>query len=90
MATLHMNTDQAHSTATTIRSSASELQASVNTANNSVNSMMSEWQGNSATQFQGEYEQWRNAANNAIQALESLAGRLEAEISEWESMAQNL
>ncbi len=90
MPTIRMNTDQARSTAGRMRSSSQELQAALNSASNAVSAMLAEWEGNSATQFQGEYDQWRSALNQAIQALDALTNRLESEIAEWEATASTL
>jgi uncharacterized protein YukE len=46
--------------------------------------------GNSATEFFGEYDQWRNTTTQLLDALNNMTTRLNSEISEWESMASKL
>ena len=63
----------------------SDIMSALNGLNNSVSALQGEWVGNAATQFQGEYQQWRAALNNALETLEMLTHRLENEINEWEA-----
>jgi WXG100 family type VII secretion target len=58
--------------------------------NSSINGLQPAWMGNSATEFFGEYEQWRSTMNQMLEALNILNTRLGNEITEWESMASKL
>ncbi len=91
MATLHFDTDAGRSTSTQIRNACNDLNQQMNTLSQRVNSMVgSEWIGNSANQFQGEYQNWSQQLQNCIQQLEGLQQRLDREIADWEQAAQTL
>lgn len=90
MTTLHMNTDQARATVNTMRNAYDEMLAALGRLNSSVSALQGEWMGNSATLFQGEYEQWRSALTSALDTLQMLTQRLENEINEWEAAAARL
>ena len=90
MATLHMETDTARGTQTSLTNTHQQLMSMVQSMNNSVNGLQPAWIGNSATEFYGTYDQWRSQMNNLLDQLQQLSSRLQAEISEWESMSQKL
>ena len=58
--------------------------------NTAVNAMMAEWQGASATEFDGEFKTWASKMNSVTEELGSLSTRLLAEIKQWESMASGM
>jgi WXG100 family type VII secretion target len=90
MATLHMEVETARSTQNTINNSHAQLTSLVQSMNSSVNGLQAAWQGNSATEFFGEYEQYRSAMNQMMEALNVLNTRLGNEITEWEAMSSKL
>lgn len=91
MATLHFDTDAGRSTVSQITVSTNELQGQLNTLSQRINSMVgSEWIGNSASQFQSEFQNWAQQLQQVTQNLETLRQRLEIEISEWEQAASAL
>ena len=91
MATLHFDTDAGRMTANTIQTASSNLQTEMGNLSNRVNSMVgSEWIGNSASQFQSEFQTWSEQLRNAITQLDTLKQRLDREITEWETAAQAL
>jgi len=90
MATLHMEVETARSTQTTIGNTHAQLGSLVQTMNSSINGLQPAWLGNSATEFFGEYEQWRSAVNQLLEALSVMQTRLGSEITEWETMASKL
>lgn len=91
MATLHFDTDAGRSTVSQLNVSANELQSELSRLTQRVNSMVgSEWIGNSATQFQSEFQNWSQQLNQVMQNLETLRQRLETEIADWEQAAATL
>lgn len=87
MATMHMDTDIAHETQSTLISKHQEMLASLQQSTSSVSNLSSHWQGNSASQFIQEYTQWSSAMNQMLEEFSKMGTRLLAEISEWEQTA---
>jgi uncharacterized protein YukE len=50
----------------------------------------SAWVGNSATEFQQQYEQLRGQIAQQLDALETLAGALQNEIAQWQEMSSRM
>ncbi len=90
MTTLRMETDAARSAQNTLNNSHAQLMAELQTMNSAVNNLQATWEGNSATEFYGEYEQYRSAMNQMLEALNVLNTRLANEITEWEMMQSKL
>jgi len=90
MATLHMDTDVAHGTSNTIRNTYNEMTSQLNAVSSSCDNLAGAWQGQSATQFKSEYDDWRSKLSQALEALNTLQQRLDKEITEWETAAQSL
>jgi WXG100 family type VII secretion target len=90
MTTLHMEVETARSAQSTMNNTQAQLTSLVQSMNNSVNGLQPAWLGNSASEFFGEYEQWRSTSTQLLEALNVLATRLGNEITEWESMASKL
>ena len=91
MTTLHMDVESVRSTSTTLQNVHDEMVSQIGSLASSVQGVVgSAWQGNSATQFNSEFEQWRTSVNQMLEQLALLKQRLESEINEWETMAQSL
>lgn len=91
MATLHFDTDAGRATVSQLSTSSNELQSQLNILAQRVNSMVgSEWIGNSATQFQSEFQSWAQQLQQVMQNLDTLRQRLETEIADWEQAASAL
>lgn len=91
MATLHFNTDAGRATSSQINNSCNMLIDQLNTLNSRINAMVgADWMGNSANQFQGEFQNWASQMQQCISALETLRTRLDSEINEWEVAASTL
>lgn len=90
MATLHMEVETARSTQNTMSNTQAQLTSLVQGMNSSVNGLQPAWLGNSATEFFGEYEQWRSTMTQLLESLNTLQTRLMNEINEWEAMASKL
>ena len=90
MATLHMEVEAARSTQSNINNTHAQLTSLLQSMNSSVNGLQPAWQGNSATEFFGEYEQYRSTMNQMLEALSVLNTRLSNEITEWEAMSSKL
>lgn len=90
MTTLHMEVETARSTQNNMNNTYGQLTSMVQSMTSTVNGLQPAWLGNSATEFFGDYEQWRSAATQLLDALNVLQTRLGNEISEWETMASKL
>jgi len=90
MTTLHMEVETARSTQNNINNTHSQLTSMLQSMSSSVNGLQPAWLGNSATEFFGEYEQWRSTMNTLLESLGTLNTRLGNEISEWEAAAAKL
>ncbi|MCL4868728.1 MAG: WXG100 family type VII secretion target [Anaerolineae bacterium] len=91
MATLRFDTDAGRMTAGTITTTCQNLQSEMTSLSNRINSMVgSEWIGNSANQFQSEFQTWSEQLRSCVTNLETLRQRLEREITEWEQAAATL
>ncbi len=90
MATLHMDVESCKSAQANIVNIRTQLTEQVNTLGSAVDNMVgATWIAPGATQFQGEFQNWRSAMMQALDQLEQLANRLNAEIAEWEATSQN-
>lgn len=88
MTQLTFNTDEGRSTSTLISTTCSNLGTELNNLRNNVNSLVgAAWIGQSANQFQGEFDQWATTLQNIINELEVMKGRLDMEIAQWEETA---
>jgi len=90
MATLHMEVETARSTQSNMTNTHSQLMSMVQSMTSAVNGLQPAWMGNSATEFFGEYEQWKSSMTTMLENLQTLSTRLQSEITEWESMASKL
>jgi WXG100 family type VII secretion target len=90
MATLHMEVETARSTQNNMNNTHAQLTSMLQSMSSSVNGLQPAWLGNSATEFFGEYEQWRSTMTQLLESLNVLNARLGNEITEWESMASKL
>ncbi len=90
MATLHMDTEIARSTQNNMVNTYQQLSQLLQSMTSAVNSLQPAWMGNSATEFFHLYEQWRSGMNTTLENLNTMAAKLQAEIAEWEAMAQKL
>jgi len=64
-----------------------ELQNLTNQINQTVGTA---WVGNSASEFQQNYETLRNQITQQLEALAELAQKLQTEIAQWEDMAARM
>ena len=90
MATLHMEVETARGTHSNMTNTHQQLLSALQSMTSAVQNLQPAWMGNSATEFFGEYDQWRNNTNNLLEQLNALSTRLQNEITEWENMAQRL
>ncbi|PIV26105.1 MAG: hypothetical protein COS37_08120 [Anaerolineae bacterium CG03_land_8_20_14_0_80_58_20] len=90
MATLHMEVETARGTQNSMTNTQAQLTSMLQSMTSSVNGLQPAWLGNSATEFFGEYEQWKSSMTTLLENLQLLGTRLNSEITEWESMASKL
>jgi len=91
MATLHMDIEAVQGTLSKIRAEREAMLGELNTVTNQVGQTVgSSWIGNSATEFQQNFEQLRNQIIQQMDALEQLAQNLQTEIAQWQETAARL
>lgn len=91
MTTLHMDVESVRSAQSNMNTQHQQLVSLLQNITNSVNSTVgSAWLGNSATEFQQQYEQLRSALTAQLDQLQTLSTSLSSEITQWEEMASHL
>ena len=90
MPTLHMEVETARSTQGNLTNTHSQLVSLIQSLTGAVNNLRPAWMGNSATEFFGQYDQWKSGMNTTLENLNAMATRLQNEINEWEQMASRL
>ncbi len=91
MATLHMEVESVRGTQNKITQEYSNMSSSLGNLTNSVSSTVgSAWVGNSASEFQQQYEELRNTITQNLERLQELANALNSEIAQWEDMASRM
>ena len=91
MATLHMDVETVRSTQSKMTQEQQQMTTELQNVTNSVNSTVgSAWIGNSATEFQQQYDGLRSNITQQLERLAELAQQLQQEISQWEEMAARM
>lgn len=91
MTTLHFNTDAGRQTANALGTARGNIEGELTNIQNRINSLIgADWQGQSASQFQSEFETWANQLRNQLETLTNLQNRLNSEITNWETVASQL
>jgi WXG100 family type VII secretion target len=85
-----MEVETARGTQNSMTNTQAQLTSMLQSMTSSVNGLQPAWLGNSATEFFGEYEQWKSSMTTLLENLQLLSTRLNSEISEWETMASKL
>jgi WXG100 family type VII secretion target len=85
-----MEVETARSTQNTMNNTQAQLTSMLQSMTSTVNGLQPAWMGNSASEFFGEYEQWKSSMTTMLENLQVLNTRLANEITEWESMASKL
>lgn len=91
MTTLHMDVPQVQTTRSKIQETHDNMTQLLSDVANTVNQTVGgPWVGNSATEFQGEFESLRGQVTTTLEQMQELANRLQSEIAQWEDMAARL
>ncbi len=91
MPTLHMEVEMCRSTQSNMVNQHQQLVSTLQTITNAVNSTVgSAWIGQSATEFQQQYDQLRSSITGQLDQLQQLSTSLQNEIAQWESMASRM
>jgi WXG100 family type VII secretion target len=85
-----MEVETARSTQNSMNNTQAQLTSMLQSMTSTVNGLQPAWMGNSASEFFGEYEQWKSSMTTMLENLQLLNTRLANEITEWESMASKL
>jgi uncharacterized protein YukE len=91
MTTLHMDVETCQNVQKTMVAQEEQMKSAIDNVTSQVSSTVgSAWIGNSATEFQGVYDDLQKRINVSLEELQTLANRLQAEINEWIAMAEKL
>jgi len=91
MALLHMDVETVESTHAKMRSSKEYILGELTTLNNQINQTIgTNWIGNSANEFQQNYDQFRSALTQQLDALDQLTQALQSEIQQWQEMSARM
>lgn len=91
MATLHMDVESVQGARSKILQEKEAMLGELTSLTGQINQTVgSAWVGNSATEFQQQYEQLRGQITQQLDALETLAGALQNEIAQWQEMSARM
>jgi uncharacterized protein YukE len=91
MATLHMDVESVQGAQSKMLQEKEAMLGELTSLSNQVNQTVgSAWVGNSATEFQQQYEQLRAQIVQQLDALETLASALQNEIAQWQEMSARM
>ena len=91
MATLHMDVETVQGAQSKMLQEKEAMLGELTSLTSQVNQTVgSAWVGNSATEFQQQYEQLRSQIQQQLDALETLAGALQNEIAQWQEMSARM
>lgn len=90
MANFQFDTDAGRNLVSAIATIQGNLESELAGLESQVNNTIgTSWQGQSATQFQLEIQDWVGRIRAQMSALQDLQGRLNQEIIDWETMASS-
>jgi len=91
MATLHMDVESVQGAQSKMLQEKEAMLGELTSLTSQINQTVgSAWVGNSATEFQQQYEQLRSQIQQQLDALETLAGALQNEIAQWQEMSARM
>lgn len=91
MASIKMITEDVDNTINTMNNSQQNIKEAMDMLNNNVQNLVpTSWEGQSAREFQGVFEEWRSKLNGILSELETLRGNLNTEKQEWIAMQERL
>lgn len=91
MATLHMDVETVQAAQAKMLQEKEAMMGELTSLTNQINQTVgTAWVGNSATEFQGQYENLRTQITNQLTELENLASNLQTEITQWQEMAARM
>ena len=91
MTTLHMDVESVQGAQSKMVQEKEAMLGELTSLTSQINQTVgSAWVGNSATEFQQQYEQLRSQIQQQLDALETLAGALQNEIAQWQEMSARM
>jgi uncharacterized protein YukE len=91
MATLHMDVETVQGAQAKMLQEKEAMLGELTSLTSQINQTVgSAWVGNSATEFQQQYEQLRSQITTQLDALETLATSLQSEIAQWQEMSARM
>jgi WXG100 family type VII secretion target len=91
MATLLMDVETVQATQAKMQQEKEAMLGELTSLTGQINQTVgTAWQGNSATEFQQQYETLRSQMTQQLEALEQLAQALQNEITQWQETAARM
>jgi len=91
MATLHMDVESVQGAQSKMLQEKEAMLGELTSLTSQINQTVgTAWVGNSATEFQQQYEQLRTQISQQLDALETLATALQSEIAQWQEMSSRM
>lgn len=86
MTSLHLQTETGYQTAATLKQNAAQALEEAQALQRSIQNLSSAWQGGAQAEYTYEANALVNRLQNQIALLQTLADRLQREVSEWEEV----
>lgn len=91
MATLLMDVETVQATQSKMQQEKEAMLGELTSLTSQINQTVgTAWQGNSATEFQQQYETLRSQITQQLETLEQLAQALQNEITQWQETAARM
>lgn len=87
MAILYMETEVADRTYAKVGSIEQEFASKLQELSGQMDELRGNWQGNSASEFFQQYDQWRKSLDSMLSALAEMGSSLGREIEEWKAVS---
>lgn len=88
MSNLRMNTEAARNVVNNLSRASETIEGELNNLRGQIGNLVgSEWQGQSANQFQEEFQRLDQSIQSILGSLDNLQTQLNYEISAWENVA---
>lgn len=90
MTTLHMEVEVARNAQSIMANTYRQLTDLFQSLSSVVGNLQLAWIGPSSAEFLQDYEWWKSRMNLALEELDTISTKLQAEIAEWEQVASSL
>ena len=91
MTTLHMDVESVQSAQAKMIQGKEAMLGELTSLTSQINQTVgSAWIGNSANEFQGQFDNLRGQITSQLDQLETMASSLQTEIAQWQEMANRM